>query len=76
MRPSLKIRTEISKRLQSIFWVAFSFSNPQRPEKLYTSAVATPATQTAPVLTAVFEIPRCAIHCYCPTMATILHMYF
>jgi len=76
MRPQPKIRTEISKIVVANFVGGIFILRPPKPKKYYTSAVATLATQVAPVLTAVFEMPRCAIHCYCPTMATLLYTYF
>jgi hypothetical protein len=44
----------------------------QKLEQDDTPEVATPATMNAPVLSAVSDIPKWSIHCYGPTMATLL----
>ena len=58
------------------FLCGLFFCQIQKLQKYVTLAVATPAILTAPVLSTVFEILRWSIHCYGPTMATLLYMYF
>jgi len=54
--------------------VIFTYKN-QKPEQDDTSEFATPATLKAPVLSTLFEITRWSIHCYGPTMATLLYNF-
>ena len=55
--------------------MAFLRTRLTKPEQDDTSAVATPATLNVPVLATVYEIPRWSIHCYGPTMATLLCVF-
>ena len=76
LRHTPKIRTESSKIFVANFLSCFVAYQTQKTEQDDTSAVATPTTLNAPVLSTVLEISRWSIHCYGPTMAALLFTYY
>ena len=66
-----KIRTEISILFVANFLSDTLTLQTKKPEQGDKSAVATAAITNAPVLSAVFEIPRWSVHCYGLTMAKV-----
>jgi hypothetical protein len=67
-----KLRTEMSKIFVPNFLSGFFTYQTKKPDQDDTTAVATPATVNSLVLSTVFEIPSRSLHCYGPTMATLL----
>ena len=71
----VKIRTERPKIFVANFLSGVFTYQSKKPEQNATSGVATSATLNAPVLSTVSEIPRWSIHCYGPTMASLLYVF-
>jgi hypothetical protein len=76
LRHATKIQAESLKIIGASFLGGIFILQNQIPEKYDRPAVDTPATLTTPVLSTVFEMTRWSIHCYGPTVATLLYSYF
>ena len=69
-------RTAKSKMYVANFFSGIFTHKTHKAEQVDTSAVATTATMNPPATSTVFEKPRWSVHCYGPTIATLVYQYY